>query len=116
MSDGPEVEVGMGVGSVRVESGSSGDTESEVHGVCVSEVVMYGRAQRREGERPRKAEWEVPANSPEAEWRVRAWCVERDARRSQMREEVGASRRACEVESGARAWSGLGGRRTEMEC
>ena len=110
----PEVEVGMGVGSVRVESGSRGDTESEVHGVWVSEVVMYGRAQRRGGERPRKVDWEVAANSPEAEWRVRAWCVERDARRSQMREEVGASGRACEGKSGARAWSGFGGRRTEI--
>ena len=84
VSDGPEVEVGMGVGSVRMGSGSSGDTESEVHGVCVGEVVMYGRAQRRGGERPRKVDWEVAANSPEAEWRVRAWCVERDARRSQV--------------------------------
>ena len=43
MSDGPEVEVGMGVGSVRVESGSSGDTESEVHGVCVGGVITYDR-------------------------------------------------------------------------
>ena len=43
VSDGPEAEVGMGVGSVRVESGSSGDTESEVHGVCVCEAVMNGR-------------------------------------------------------------------------
>ena len=43
MSDGPEVEVGMGVGSVRMGSGSSGDTESEVHGVCVCEVVINGR-------------------------------------------------------------------------
>ena len=62
VSDGPEVEVGMGVGSVRVESGSSRDTESEAHGVCVGEVVMYGRAQRRGGERPRKVEWEAAAN------------------------------------------------------
>ena len=62
MSDGPVVEVGMGVGSVRMGSGSSGDTESEVHGVCVGEVVMYGRAQRRGGERPRKVEWEAAAN------------------------------------------------------
>ena len=33
-----------------------------------------------------------------------------------MREEVGASGRACEGESGARAWSGFGGRKTEGEC
>ena len=33
----------MGVGSVRVESGSSGDTESEVHRVCVCEAVVFGR-------------------------------------------------------------------------
>ena len=46
MSDGPEVEVGMGVGSVRVESGSSGDTVSEVHSVCVGGVIMYGRRMR----------------------------------------------------------------------
>ena len=42
--------------------GTSGDTESEGHGVCVGEVVMYGRAQRRGGERPRKVEWEAAAN------------------------------------------------------
>ena len=70
---------------------------------------------RREVERPRKVEWEVAANSPEAEWRVRAWCVEGDARRSQMREEVGASGHACEVESGARAWSRFRERQTEVK-
>ena len=81
--------------------GLSGDTESEVHGVCVGGVIMYGRrmqacgvvrvsaearmadaCRRREasvhvpearGERPRKVEWEAAANSPEVEWRVRAW-------------------------------------------
>ena len=77
----------MGVGSVRVESGSSGDTESEVHGVCVGEVVMYGRAQ---GERAEAEEGRVGGRGQLARGRVASARVVCGKGRAQESDERGS--------------------------
>ena len=59
--------------------GSSGDTESEVHSVCVGEVIMYGRRMQACGlvRVSGGGAWRMHAGKRAkgqgACWRVRAW-------------------------------------------